>query len=76
MASSYTESEDSEENETDSEVEGGPHILLEPQKHDILKKELEEEDKVSFCGVTFFEDILYYVVEFRTYICCNLRHLI
>ncbi|PNF27374.1 hypothetical protein B7P43_G01190, partial [Cryptotermes secundus] len=46
MASSYTESEDSKESETDSEVEDGTHILLEPQKHDILKKELEEEDKV------------------------------
>jgi hypothetical protein len=76
MASSYTEREDSEESEADSEVEDGTHILSEPQKHDILKKEVEEEDKVSFCGITFFEDILYYVVEFHTYICFNLRHLI
>jgi hypothetical protein len=53
MASSYTESEDSEESETDSEVEDGNQIFPEPQKRDNLKKELEEEDRVSFSGITF-----------------------
>jgi hypothetical protein len=48
------ESEDSEGSETDSEVEDDNHILSEPQKHDNLKKEFEEEeDRVSFCGIRF-----------------------
>jgi hypothetical protein len=60
MASSNTEGEDSEEYETDSEVEDDHHILSEPQKQDNLKKELEEEDTVSFCGVTFLRK--YYIM--------------
>jgi hypothetical protein len=50
MASSYTESEDPEECETDSEMEDSNQIIPQPQKHDILKNELEEEDRVSFYG--------------------------
>jgi hypothetical protein len=60
MASSNTESEDSEEYETGSEVEDDSHILSEPQKQDNLKKELEEEDRVSFCGITFLRK--YYIM--------------
>lgn len=60
MASSCTESEDSEVCETDSEVEDGNNILSEPQKHDNLKKDLDDEDRVSFCNITFFRK--YYIM--------------
>jgi hypothetical protein len=56
MASLYVESEDSEECEvdSDSEVENGNQDVLESQKSDNLKKELEGEDRVSFCSITFY----------------------
>jgi hypothetical protein len=58
MASSYVESEDSEECEIDSdfdfEVENGNQAVLKYQKSDNLKKELEREDRVSFCSITFY----------------------
>jgi hypothetical protein len=57
MASSHSESEDSAESETDSEVDGD-QIHLEPQKHDNLKKELEKEDRVSFLASRFRGNIL------------------
>jgi hypothetical protein len=53
-SSSYTESEDSEESETHFEEQDVNYVLSEPQKHDYLKKELEEEDRVRFYGITFF----------------------
>jgi hypothetical protein len=58
MASSYVESEDSEEcevdSDSDSEVENGNQAVLESRKSDNLKKELEGEDRVSFCSITFY----------------------
>jgi hypothetical protein len=53
MASSSSESEASGECEPDSEVEGSNQTLAEPQNYDTLKKELEDEDRVSFCHIVF-----------------------
>jgi hypothetical protein len=51
MASSCVESEDSE---SDLEVENGSQAVLEFQKTDSLKKELEEEEMVRFCSIAFY----------------------
>lgn len=62
MASSYVENEDSEESEecgidsdsdSDSDVENSIEGVSEYQKTDHLKKELEGEDRVSLCSITF-----------------------
>ena len=66
MASSYVETENSESSEadsgSDSEVESGNLVHLEPQKpgNGNLKDELEEEDGVGFIALHSTAEILHY----------------
>jgi hypothetical protein len=72
MASSYTESEDSEECEADSEVEDSNNNFAEPQKYDTLKKELEEEERVSGVFYLHYSRLLAFGLHVE-YLCLTYR---